>query len=346
MTDNAASRRESAGGGGLLQGARRLLMQREIGIFVIAVVLFFYFQFTNQGFWSQSNLTTLSQTVAPYVIMATGLVMVMILGEIDLSVGSTFGFAPIIMWLAYADLRLILPISVAIGLLACAAVGLVNGVVHVYFRVPSFVVTLGTFFLLGGLNVILLNGFPKNAPGGTVQQWLGSYPYSEIVWAFIILVMMHLLLKNTRWGMHTFATGGNLIGAREAGIRVNRIRVVNFMIAATLAGFAGILEAMRVGSVDPLAGGANIMFLAISAGVIGGTALTGGVGTMIGAFLGSVVLAELRQGFTLLGVSANTFDVILGVAILILMIFNIYLGTVRERGGFRWFSRPEKKGST
>ncbi len=343
-TGNAAGRQESAGG--LLHGARRLLVQREVGIFVIAAILFLYFQFANSGFWTQSNLTTLSQTVAPYVIMAVGLVMVMILGEIDLSVGSTFGFAPIVMWLAYADLRLILPIAVAIGLLACAAVGLINGVVHVYFRVPSFVVTLGTFFLLGGLNVILLNGFPQNAPGGTVRQWLGSYPYSEIVWAFILLVLMHLLLRHTRWGMHTFATGGNLLGAREAGIRVNRIRVVNFMIAAALAGFAGILESMRVGSIDPLAGGANTMFLAISAAVIGGTPLAGGVGTMIGAFLGSIVLAELRQGFTLLGVSANTFDVILGVAILILMIFNIYLGTVRERGGFGGFLQARRKGST
>lgn len=311
---------------------RRAVAKRELGILVVAVLLLCYFQFANSAFLSHGNLVTMSQAVAPMLIMALGLVFVLILGEIDLSVGSTFGLAPAVMWVAYDQFRLILPVAVIVGLLACLVIGLVNGLVRVYFNVPSFVVTLGTFFLVGGLNVIFLNGFPKTPPSGQVRSILGGYPYAEIIWGIALLVVLHTVLKNTRWGSHTVATGGNLVGAKEAGIRVDKVRVVSFAACAVLAGLAGILEAMRVGSVSPDAGGAQTMFLAISAAVIGGTPLAGGLGTMIGAFLGAVVLAELQQGFTLLGVNANTFDVILGIAILVLMIFNLYVGRVRGRG--------------
>jgi len=309
------------------------LRRREVGIFAVAVALLIYFQSANSAFLSQGNIRTLAQFVAATAIVAIGLVMVMILGEIDLSVGQAFAFAPIVMYLAYESLFLTLWLAIVVGLLATAVIGLINGVVRVYFGVPSFVTTLGMFFLLAGTNVILTGGFPKIPPdGGWINQAIGAHPWSGIVWCAVILVGMHLVLNYTRWGIHTFATGGNFVGAREAGIKVDRIRIGNFMLCSTLAGFAGLLEAMRIDSIDPLAGGADTMFLAISAAVIGGTPLAGGVGTIIGAFIGTLVLSILRNGFTLEGVSAYTFNVILGVAILIVMVLNIYVGRLR-RGG-------------
>src|SRR5215210_6139457 len=242
-----------------------LLQRREVGIFVVAVALLIYFQSVNSAFLSQGNLRTLAQFVAATAIVAFGLVMVMILGEIDLSVGQAFAFAPIVMYLAYERLYLVLPLAVVVGLLATAVIGLVNGTIRVYFGVPSFVTTLGMFFLLTGLNVILTGGFPKIPPdGGWVNKALGAHPWSGILWCAAILVAMHLLLKYARWGIHTFATGGNFVGAREAGIKVNRVRIGNFMLCSMLGGVAGILEAMRIDSIDPLAGGAEIMFLAIA----------------------------------------------------------------------------------
>lgn len=332
---NAGAGGQAPAVGPIPRAARGLLRWQEIGIFVIAVVVFLCFAFANEAFSSRSNLVTLSQTLAPVAIMALGLVMVMILGEIDLSVGSTFGFTPAMVWLVYEELRLVLPLAVVVALAVTGLIGLVNGLVRVYFGVPSFVVTIGTFFLLGGLTVIILGGFPVDVPSGTVRAVLGSYPYAEVLWAVAALIVMHTLLKHTRWGLHTFATGDNFVGAGEAGIKVDRVRIVNFVICAVLAGLAGVLEAMRIGSIDPLAGGANTMLFAIAAAIIGGTPLAGGVGTMIGAFLGAVVYAELQQGFTLLGVSANTFQVILGIAILLIMILNVYLGVARRRGGAR-----------
>jgi simple sugar transport system permease protein len=336
MATNAPTKEEETGAevekrGFLSRLSGTLLRRREVGIFVVAVALLIYFQSVNPAFLSQGNIRTLAQFVAATAIVAFGLVMVMILGEIDLSVGQAFAFAPIVMYLAYSNLFLTLPLALVVGLLATAVIGLINGVVRVYFGVPSFVTTLGMYFLLTGVNVILTGGFPKIPPeGGWINQAFGAHPWSGIVWCAVILVGIHLLLNHTRWGMHTFATGGNFVGAREAGIKVDRVRIGNFMLCSTLAGFAGLLEAMRIDTIDPLAGGAETMFLAISAAVIGGTPLAGGIGTIIGAFIGTLVLSILRNGFTLEGVSAYTFNVILGVAILIVMVLNINVGRLRR----------------
>ncbi len=332
MTDAVV--KEGTGEAGL--GARlygTLIRRQEAGILVVALALFIYFNFRNPDFLTTGNMRTLAQFVAGAAIVSLGLVMVMILGEIDLSVGQAFAFAPIVMYLAYERLLLVLPLAILVGLLATAVVGFVNGAVRVYFGVPSFVVTLGMFFLLGGLNVILTGGFPKPAPEASLlKEVFGAYPWSGILWALALVLVMHVLLKHTRWGLHTFATGGNFVGAREAGIKVDRIRIGNFMLCSTLGGFAGILEAMRIDSIDASSGGATIMFLAISAAVIGGTPLAGGVGTIIGAFIGTLVLSVLRNGFTLQGVSAFTFNVILGIAILLVMILSVYVSTLRRRG--------------
>jgi simple sugar transport system permease protein len=307
-----------------LSGA--LLRRREAGIFVVAVALAVYFQSSNSAFLTQGNVRTLAQFMATTAIIATGLVMVMILGEIDLSVGQAYGLAPIVMYLAYERLLLVLPLAIVVGLLATAVIGLVNGSLRVFLGVPSFVATLGTFFFLGGLNVVLTGGFPRTPPQeGALNQVLGAYPYAGILWCIAIVIVMHVLLNHTRWGMHTFATGGNFVGAKEAGIKVDRIRIGNFMLCSVLGGFAGIIEAMRIDSIDPLAGGAEIMFLAIAAAVIGGTPLAGGIGTIVGAFIGTMVLSILRNGFTLQGVSANEFNIILGIAVLIMMVLNVYV---------------------
>jgi ABC-type multidrug transport system ATPase subunit len=134
------------------------------------------------------------------------------------------------------------------------------------------------------------------------------------------------VFTRTRWGLHTVAVGGNLLGAAEAGVSVRRIKIGNFMIASTLGAFAGLLEAFRINSIDPnIGGGTNITLRAIAAAVIGGTALAGGSGTVIGALLGMFVLAELQTGFNILGFNAFTIFIYLGSAILISMIISQFL---------------------
>ena len=335
-TRNTASRetpgtREQGLGGRLVDAIVRV---REVSILLVLVGLAIYFQTANSAFLSQQNLLSLAQYAVPYVVIASALCLLLICGEIDLSIGQSFAFAPIVMYLAYDKLFLVLPLAVIVGLLAVALVGLVNGLITVYLSVSSLITTLGMFFLLAGLNVTLTGGFPATTPEtNAVTQALGEYAWSGAIWAIAIVVVLQLVLSRTRWGLHTYATGGNPLGSREAGVSIARIKIGNFMLSGVLGGFVGIIEAFRINSIDPLVGGPNIVLLCIASAVIGGTALLGGVGTVTGAFLGALVLTILQNGFTLQGISAYTFNIIIGIAILIAMILNVYVARLRGAGG-------------
>lgn len=308
------------------------LRWREASITIVAVLLIIYFESANDNFLTSANLQTLGQFIAASAIISCGEVMLLICGEIDLSAGMVFAIAPFLMTFA-AGAGVPTPIALLLALLACAVVGLVNGFVTVKVGVPSFVTTLGTLYLINGFTLTISHGSPVATAGGAVFAFfMGAGAYSEFIWALAIAGTMHFVLRQTRWGLHTVAAGGNLIGAAEAGIHVARIKIGNFILTSVLAGFTGILEAFRIGSTDPLAGGTTVMFLAVAAGVIGGTSLMGGSGTILGGLIGAIVLGVLNDGFTLQGINAFTFDMITGAAILGAMIFNIYLGRLRLKG--------------
>jgi simple sugar transport system permease protein len=310
------------------------LRRREASILLVAIGLMVYFQAVRSVFLSHDNLVTVSQYLAPVAIIAVGEVLLLVCGEIDLSVGNVYTLAPFLMHYAVDYYHVPPVLAIVIVLLVASAIGLVNGLVTVMLRVPSFVTTLGMLFAISGVTLITSHAFPVAIPPPAegIGRWLGAAPWSELTWALLIVALFHILLTSTRWGLHTVAVGGNLLGATEAGVKVRRIKVGNFMITSTLGAFTGILEAFRVASIDPSAGGTQIMFFAVAAAVIGGTALAGGSGTIIGALVGALVLAVLQDGFNLIGISANAFDLILGVAILIAMISNVHLARLRRAG--------------
>jgi simple sugar transport system permease protein len=306
----------------------------ELRILLVAILLAAYFQIVNHDFLlSNASLVNLSQFIAPVAIIAFGEIMLMIGGDIDLSAGMVFAFTPFIMVFAN-EAGAPMWLAVIAGLVAAAIIGFLNGAVTVFLRLPSFVTTLGTLFLINGITLTMSRGTPAATPGSPgFAAIMGSWGYSEIIWTVALAFIMHVLLRHTRWGLHTQAAGANPLGASEAGIHVNRLRLGNFVLAAVLAGFTGILEGFRITSIDPQAGGNQIMFLAVAAAVIGGTPLTGGSGTIVGGLLGAAVLGILSDGFTLIGINAFTFNIILGAAILAAMIFNIHVGRIRRRGG-------------
>ncbi|MFC0696491.1 ABC transporter permease [Paraburkholderia humisilvae] len=313
--------------------SRSLLHSSEIRILVVALLLCAYFEVANHDFLlSGASLQNLSQFIAPVAIIAFGEIMLMIGGEIDLSAGMVFAFAPFIMHFA---IEAGFPIGLAIlaGVAAAGVVGFINGAVTVYLRIPSFVTTLGTLFFVNGFTLTISQGTPVPAPENTIfANLMGAWGYSEIIWAVAIAAIMHVVLRHTRWGLHTVASGANPLGSSEAGIHINRLKLGNFMIAAVLAGLTGILEGFRIASIDPQAGGNQIMFLAVAAGVIGGTPLAGGSGTIIGGLIGAAVLGILSDGFTLIGINAFTFNMILGASILAAMIFNIHVARLARKG--------------
>jgi simple sugar transport system permease protein len=313
------------------------VIRREATIFIVAVGLLLYFWSNNSDFLARNNLVNLSQQTAPYAIIAAGMVLLLVSGEIDLSVGAVFALSPFLMHYMI-DYYGTYPIVAIIGsILAGAVIGLANGFVVVVLKVPSFVATLGMLFLILGIMLTTSHAYPAQIPEAAhgVRGWFGQADWSELIWCLIIVAYFHVVLTRSRWGLYTIATGGNPLGAREAGIRTGLIKFGNFMVTSALGAFAGILEAFRVDSIDPTASGADgaaPMFTAVSAAVIGGTALAGGSGTVVGALLGALVLAELRNGFNLIGINANPFNIILGAAIILSMALNVYLARLRRAG--------------
>ncbi len=218
------------------------LRRQEASIFVVALLLIAWFESANHDFLlSSASLQNLSQYIAPVAIIACGEIMLMIGGEIDLSAGMVYAFAPFIMHFA-ADAGVPMFVALLIGLLAAGCIGLLNGVVTLLLSVPSFVTTLGTLFLVNGLTLTISRGTPVTPTASEAfAQVFGAWGYSEILWAILVVIVLHVVLRHTRWGLHTVASGANETGAREAGIRVTRLKIGNFVVAAVLAGFTGYL---------------------------------------------------------------------------------------------------------
>ena len=315
-------------GGPVLRG---LIRQKELSILLVTVAVAIYFISSTRGFGNSENYHTIAQFFAPWAIVAAGEVMLLICGEIDLSAGFVFTLAPFLLS-TFADNGVPLILALLLALVVCALIGTVNGLIRTRFNIPSFIVTLGMYFLIEGVSLLMSNGAPVSAPSsGWVVQVFGHQRWSELIWVLVVVAVMQIVLSATRFGVYTQAVGGNPIGAAEAGIRSNAIKIVNFALCSALAGFGGILDGMRTGSFDPTNGGATTMFLAVAAAVIGGTALFGGSGTVVGALLGAVLLGIVFDGFNIQGISANAFDVVLGIAILVAMLLNVYLSFLRKR---------------
>ncbi len=195
-------------------------------------------------------------------------------------------------------------------------------------------------FFLEGLTLIISHSEQVTTPGTSIvhvptfAQIFGGGTYSELIWALCIVALLQVVLSVTRWGLYTVAVGGNKLGAAEAGINVRLVLLRNFMISSMFAGFAGILEAVRTSSASPDPSGSNQdLLLAIAAVIIGGTLMTGGSGTVVGALIGALFLGILNDGLTVKGVSANYEDLYLGIAIIIAMTLNTYIQRVRRGSG-------------
>jgi simple sugar transport system permease protein len=346
---------------GAAELGKRFLTLREGSIVVVTLLAIVYFSFKTDRFFTTDNFKTLLPYFAPFAILAAGEALLMISGEIDLSIGSVSLFTPF-MFYEFSQAGLPLVPCLILALVCAAAIGVLNGVVTELAGVSSFIVTLGTLLGVGGLTLIISHAAPVSMPGadvtsktinvthivngqsvvlpekvneiGTFAKIFGGGVYSELIWALVIVIGVQVLLRMTRWGMYTIAVGGNKLGAREAGVKVRTVVIRNFIVCSIFAGLVGIFEATRASSVTPdTAGASETMFRAVSAAVIGGTLLTGGEGTAIGALFGALFLGVLRDGLTLQGISADYLDFILGLAIVFAMIINVYVGRVRKGSG-------------
>jgi simple sugar transport system permease protein len=316
------------------------LYQRELTPIVITIGVFLYFTIrAGSTFTGSLSLSSAAGYAGPIGAIAVGEVLLLVLAEIDLSAGQVFLFCPWLMYWFHND-GLPLVVAMVIALLIVSLVGAVNGLITVRLNVPSFVTTLAMNFILYGLVLVESNNqqgspIPLSGQTGFAAQAMGSWKWAEILWVLAITIFLALMLTQTRFGTRIIATGGNLIGAAEAGVPIRRVKVWAFVLCSFFAGLVGIVDSVKYGTLDPGNFGVDYILYAVGACVIGGTALTGGRGTILGAFIGAILIGVLEDGLTLIGVSTNDFFIYVGVVIIFAMALNVQFDRVIARSRVR-----------
>jgi simple sugar transport system permease protein len=309
-----------------------LVRRRELSIILVTVAAVLYFTVrSGSTFNTNANYHIIMQYFAPLAIIGAGEAMLLICGEIDLSAGFVYTFTPFVFMSLYND-NATVPEALIGSLVVAAGIGFVNGMIRNLFNLSSFIVTLGMGFFLEGMTYVQSNGSTATPPyHGALADVLGGWRWSELVWALAVVLLVQLALSATRYGVYVQAAGGNPLSAAESGIKVNRVRLITFTMTSLLAGLTGMIDETRVGTFDPTSGGNTTMFMAVASAVIGGTALLGGSGTVIGALFGAVLIGIINDGFQLIGVNAFAFDVFIGIAVVVAMLLNAYLIMLRKR---------------
>jgi D-xylose transport system permease protein len=373
-----------AGLAGAFEDFRRRLAQGDLGSLPVLVGLLAvggYFQAQNDRFLSAANLTNLTLQIAAVGTISVGVVLVLLLGEIDLSVGATSGFAAAVMAVMNTRHGHSAWVAIAGALAVGAAVGALNGFWVTKFRVPAFLVTLaGLLAWQGALLRVLGRQGSINITDDGIVDVANTFYGSTVTWTvaiatialtalsmllgrrrrvtaglplepawratlslgFIVVcvvglalvfesnrglplavcicvglvVAVDLLLRRTRFGRHVYAVGGNIEAARRAGINVERVRLMVFVLASTLAAMGGVLAASRSLAVSQSSGGNDVLLYSIAGAVIGGTSLFGGRGTAWSALLGALVIGSILNGMTLLSIASDMRFIVTGSVLL------------------------------
>jgi ribose transport system permease protein len=277
---------------------------QQVAIVVILGALVFLFSATSPFFLTGRNILSIGREVASTVVVAFGLTVCIIAGEIDLSVGSVFTLAGMVA-AGLMTAGVPWPIALVAAVLCGAAIGALNGLLAVKGRVSSLLVTLGTLTAIQGLTLILTNGYPISILDQGFISTLSDGSVFGIPNPILISTLFFggtwLLLSRTVFGYHVYATGGNQVAARLAGVRTERVRLSVMVLCGALAAFAGVMLAARLQNALPTAGN-NLNLNAISAVLLGGTSFMGGRGSAVLTVLGALVLTVIGNGFTLLDV--------------------------------------------
>ncbi|WP_411839072.1 ABC transporter permease [Paracoccus sp. ME4] len=316
----------------------RLLLEGRAFFALIAIIA--VFSVLSPNYFTLSNLLIMSSQVAIFGILSIGMLLVILNGGIDLSVGSILALSGVVAGAMMQGVEidamgviLYPPVWAVVVLTLCvgAAVGAVNGVLIAVFKVPPFVATLGVMYVARGIALLMTNGLTYNnlrgseALGNTGFNWLGFYriggvPISVIVLA-VVAIAAGLMLGRSAFGRWLYASGGNERAAELSGVPVKRVKIIVYMVSGALAAAAGLVLASQLTSAGPTAGNAYEL-TAIAAVVIGGAALTGGRGTVRGTMLGAFVIGFLSAGLVIIGVSSYWQTVFTGAVIVLAVLMN------------------------
>ena len=361
----------------------RRLASGEAGpllVLIMVGVIWTFFQLQNNRFLSPGNLTNLMLQQSAVATMSVGVVLILLLGEIDLSVGAASGFCAAVMAVLSVNRGVPAVLAVLAALAAGALIGLFNGFMVTRFQIPSFVVTLAgsltlvglLLFVLGGTGTINLSdpfvvgltytffpplvgwvvavvaialtigfellgrarrraaGLPVGSAQGAVLRigviglaFLALVAVANedrglplvVCIVFLLALLFAYVTEHTRFGRHMFAVGGNAEAARRAGIKINNVRIIVFMLGSTIAALGGVLAASRLMAVNQSSGGSDLLLMAIAGPVIAGTSLFGGRGTVWSALLGAVVIGSIANGMDLLALDSSVKFIVTGAVL-------------------------------
>ena len=310
-------------------GPLRLLRARESGVFIALFVLCVFLSFATDGFLSSVNLFNVGRQISLLGIMSVGMTFVLISGEVDLSVGSNYAFSGLLTGMLIIAGWALTP-ALCAGVLAGAVIGLINGLLSTYGRLPSLIATLGMLSIVRGAALIMTNGQPVtvNVHNGARPDVLSAFEFMgqgyvfgvvpmQLVFFAVVAAIAWLVLSSTNFGFRVFAVGGSAKAARVAGIDVNRVKISALILMGALAAFAGILSLAFLPSGQAGRTGLGLELDVIAATIVGGSSLSGGEGTILGTILGVLIIGVMRNGLVLMGFSPFVQELMIGLVIIV-----------------------------
>ena len=293
---------------------------RKLFPYLVFIIVYLIFAVTQSDrFLTIANMKNIVQQTTVMAVVAVGQLFVIVQGEMDLSVSSIMGLAGIIC----ADIaRVNIPAAIVAGILVGTAVGLMNGLMVTYLRIPSMIVTVGMHMILVGFMRIYLGSESRRF--NIRMKSFGKYPKLFIILA-VVLVVAHILLKYRPFGRYCIAIGGDKKLCQLNGIPVKKISTIAFVVSGTLAAIAGIIKGCRIGFASPTAD-IEYSFKCITALAISGASLAGGVGSVFNTMIGALTITMLSNGLMVTGISSELHEVCTGI----FLILSVYISLKRE----------------
>lgn len=307
------------------KGALKGYFKRNMGTILALLLFILVISVSAPKFLTQSNLMNLLKSNSVNAIISCGMLLAILMGQIDISVGSTVGvtgvFAAFLITNAGLPVWAVILLCIVLG----ALIGTINGVSIAYLKVPAFVATLATMSIGRGLTKIISGGVSIRIRND-VYSAIGLTSFGElsiiIIYAVAAFIITWIMLNKTKFGHYLYAIGGNPVAAKYSGINVRKYNMIPYIAIGILCSIGGIIWSSRLGSAAATLG-EGFELDAISAVVIGGTSMTGGVGTIGGTVIGILIIGVITNGLNLMGINAFWQDVIKGIIILLAVIIDI-----------------------
>ncbi|MDO5399543.1 MAG: ABC transporter permease [Eubacteriales bacterium] len=313
------------------------LRRPESGIILILLIFVTIATCVNPTFLSPRNVVNILRASGFTMISVVGMSMILVIGGLDLSIGSIFALSSIVTCISITQWGLPVPVGIVIGLAVGAVCGLLNGFLVVKTAIPPMIVTLGMQYALRGTVSVITKGVPiyplPESFTALEPAKLAGIPLIVII-AVLIAVVGHIALSRTYFGRSVYAIGGNQEAARISGVNINRTKLLVYVLMGILVSFAGIMTASRLGSAEPSTG-TGLEMKVICGAIIGGISISGGMGTMLGAALGAVFMEALTNSLTVMRISVYWQNVVFGVVMILSVLLDQYKRALIRRQSIR-----------